>query len=155
MAARLRIARDVAQWLGSGTRADEFLTERFRAALSASARLRRGETAPQWLRRVISATRDSNIQSADASALSDAKLAAWVLAVLPSMRPRYSDLLRRLDVFGEPKAKVARELKQSANTTDVALHRARQLLRRRLLVLCIATSAEKCVAALRARQTLR
>lgn len=149
MAARRRIARDLCEWLGSKSQAEEFVRGKLRAALCANARLRRGETAPRWLRRIIAATRDSEPVGAEARSLSDAKLAAWVLAVLPSMRTRYAELLRRLDVMGERKSEVARELKQSVGTTDVALHRARQLLHRRLLVVCVASSLESCLAALR------
>ena len=44
---------------------------------------------------------------------------------------------------GEPKKAVSRELKIKIGTLDVALHRARQSLRRRLELLCVGSSGGK------------
>ena len=65
--------------------------------------------------------------------------------LLPGLNPRYANLIRRIDLNGESKAAVGRELKIKVGTLDVALHRARNALRRRLELFCGACSREKCL----------
>ncbi len=59
-------------------------------------------------------------------------LANCVKSVLPALEPRYAEVLRRVDLTGENKRKVARELELTSETMDVLLHRARKALRRQL-----------------------
>jgi len=56
--------------------------------------------------------------------------------VLPTLRPEYSDVLRRVDLDEAPPRKVALDLGIAANTVRVRLHRARQALKRALLQRC-------------------
>lgn len=73
-------------------------------------------------------------------------MCACFLGLLPGLRPRYAELIRRIDLNGEPKTAVSRDLKIKVATLDVAIHRARRALRRRLEVLCGACSRAKCLA---------
>lgn len=62
---------------------------------------------------------------------------ACLHALLPTVRPAYADLVRRVDLLGEPRARAARNLGISLDTLAVRLHRARQALRRRLEEMCL------------------
>ena len=56
--------------------------------------------------------------------------------LLPGLRPAYAELLRRVDLQGEPRAQAAAKLHVDINNLNVRLHRARQALRRRLVAFC-------------------
>jgi len=49
--------------------------------------------------------------------------------LLPTIRPAYAELLRRIDLQGESPASVAQDLRVTPNNLTVRLHRARQALR--------------------------
>jgi len=57
-------------------------------------------------------------------------------AILPSLRPSYAELIRRIDLEGESSKTVAQDLAMTRNNVRVRLHRARQVLRARLVRLC-------------------
>lgn len=59
---------------------------------------------------------------------------AYVL--LPTLRPSYAELIRRIDLGGESSTLVAQELAMTRNNLRVRLHRARQMLRARLVDFC-------------------
>ena len=59
---------------------------------------------------------------------------AYVL--LPSLRPSYAELIRRIDLGGESSKTVAQDLAMTRNNLRVRLHRARQVLRARLVRFC-------------------
>jgi RNA polymerase sigma-70 factor (ECF subfamily) len=59
---------------------------------------------------------------------------AYVL--LPTLRPSYAELIRRIDLEGESSKTVAQDLAMTRNNVRVRLHRARQVLRARLVRFC-------------------
>jgi len=59
---------------------------------------------------------------------------AYVL--LPTLRPSYAELIRRIDLDGESSKTVAQDLVTTPNNVRVRLHRARQVLRARLVRFC-------------------
>lgn len=59
---------------------------------------------------------------------------AYVL--LPTLRPSYAELIRRIDLEGESSKAVAQDLAMTRNNLRVRLHRARQVLRARLVRFC-------------------
>ena len=59
---------------------------------------------------------------------------AYVL--LPTLRPSYAELIRRIDLEGESSKTVAKDLAMTRNNVRVRLHRARQVLRARLVRFC-------------------
>jgi RNA polymerase sigma-70 factor (ECF subfamily) len=59
---------------------------------------------------------------------------AYVL--LPTLRPSYAELIRRIDLKGESSKTVAQDLAMTRNNVRVRLHRARQVLRARLVRFC-------------------
>ena len=66
--------------------------------------------------------------------------------LLPLLKPRYAELLQRIDLNGELKLIVACDLKLSRGALDVALHRARHALRTQLEIFCGACSHDSCLA---------
>lgn len=57
--------------------------------------------------------------------------------VLPALLPRYAEVIRRVDLLGEPRSQVAKSLDISANNMRVRLYRARQALRASLEKFCV------------------
>lgn len=72
-------------------------------------------------------------------------ICACLGALLQSMRPAYADLIRRIDLGGEPPATVAKDLKLTANNLTVRLHRARQALRAALEESCGICTKHGCL----------
>ena len=61
---------------------------------------------------------------------------ACLYRVLPTLPPDYGRIVWRVDLLGESRDRVAKDLKISANNLGVRLHRARQALRAALLRFC-------------------
>lgn len=62
-----------------------------------------------------------------------------------TLRPGYSDLIRRIDLRGESTAQVAKSLRISTNNATVRLHRARQALRESLEQTCGVCTKHGCL----------
>lgn len=60
-------------------------------------------------------------------------LCSCAYAILPSLRPSHAELIRRIDLGGESSKTVAQDLAMTRNNVRVRLHRARQVLRARLV----------------------
>jgi RNA polymerase sigma-70 factor (ECF subfamily) len=67
---------------------------------------------------------------------------AYVL--LPTLRPSYAELIRRIDLNGESSKTVAQELAMTRNNVRVRLHRARQVLRACLVRYCGSCCERSC-----------
>lgn len=152
--------------VGSESVAEDLLQDCLLKALKNGGTLRRGESAIAWFYRVLrnavtdcyrqraSEQRRADRLAVEMGATDEAKplkaLEAAVCAcfrgLLPSLKPRYAELIRRIDLNGEQRTAVARDLKIKPATMDVALHRARGSLRKRLEAFCGPCSREKCVA---------
>jgi RNA polymerase sigma factor (sigma-70 family) len=154
--------------LGSETDADDILQKSLLRVIERGVALRRNERVVAWFYRVLrnalvdhyrqtSAERRRLERLAGELSVGDADVvtpaAGWEAAVcacfhglLPALKPRYAELIRRVDLEGEPKASVAADLKLSRAAFDVALHRARQALRRQIELLCGACSQAGCLA---------
>jgi len=72
-------------------------------------------------------------------------ICACLGSLLQSIRPAYADLIRRIDLGGEPPATVAKDLKLTANNLTVRLHRARQALRAALEESCGICTKHGCL----------
>lgn len=86
---------------------------------------------------------------ADSHAAPDAELMREVCAcmgrLLPSLKPEYADLIRRIDLGGEEPAAVAESAGITYNNLMVRLHRARQALRKSLEHSCGACTRHGCL----------
>ena len=167
IAERERFHRFVASRIGDHALAEDLLQESLARALKHGEKLRRGESAVAWFYRILrnavsdhyrnraSENRRVSQLLADMQALQedvsapprdwDAAVCACFRGLLPALRPRYAQVIRRVDLRGEAKQDVADDMKLSPATMDVLLHRARQALRKRLEILCGACSRERCL----------
>ena len=70
---------------------------------------------------------------------------ACVQRLMPTLKPEYATLVRRLDLDGEEPAPVAASLGITRNNLTVRLHRARQQLRQRLEETCRVCAKHGCL----------
>jgi RNA polymerase sigma-70 factor (ECF subfamily) len=73
------------------------------------------------------------------------QVCACVTAILPTLRPAYADILRRVEIDERPLTGVARSLGISANNASVRLLRARRALLDRLRATCGACFEHGCL----------
>jgi RNA polymerase sigma-70 factor (ECF subfamily) len=69
---------------------------------------------------------------------------ACLSRLLPTLRPNYAELIRRIDLDGEAPQQLAEELKISQNNLTVRLHRARQALKESLEETCGVCTTHGC-----------
>ncbi|MBL9188366.1 MAG: RNA polymerase sigma factor [Opitutaceae bacterium] len=152
---------------GSESEAEDLLQQSLLKAFQHDAQLRRGEKAVTWFYRILrNAISDhyrrksseqrrtdrlwTEMQAAGENFAAPPKdwnrvVCACFSGLLPGLNPRYAKLIQRIDLNGESKTVVGRELKIKVGTLEVALHRARRSLRQRLELFCGACSHEKCL----------
>lgn len=167
LAERARFHRFLASRVGDNATAEDILQDSLLRAIEQNRKLRRGESAVPWFYRILRNAIVDHFRKKGAESRRTEKLmsdlhangedvvvppAAWDAAVcacfrglLPSLKPRYAEVIRRIDLLGENKNDVGRDLKISRPTMDVLLHRARNALRARLLMFCDACAREKCI----------
>jgi RNA polymerase sigma factor (sigma-70 family) len=178
VAERERFHRFLTARLGNATEADDLLQDSLLRALEKGSTLRRGELVIAWFYRILRhAIADyyraqqknrgqldrlwTDLRAAEqdrvpAPADWDTVMCACFEGLLPTLKPRYAEVLRRIDLRGEAKSDAARSLNITVPTLDVVLHRARTQLRERLEVFCGACSKESCLTcACQARERRR
>ena len=161
---RAEFARFLAARIANPTDAEDILQESLVRAIKHGGSIERGERIVGWFYRVLrnaltdhyrntSALRRRNERLATEAAATlagsadcERAICACLEGVLGTIRPQYAELLRRVDLKGEMRVLVARELKLSSGAFDVMLHRARAALRRQLEIFCGACSRERCLA---------
>jgi len=139
--------------VGDTETAEEVLQQCYLRAASKAGDLRQRESLLAWLSRLLrtvladyarrEATRrrqETAYAQQQALTREDPELESTVCtclyALLPTLKPEYADILRRVDLHGEPRQQVAAALGVSVNNVTVRLHRARQALKRALLLWC-------------------
>jgi RNA polymerase sigma factor (sigma-70 family) len=166
---RGRFQRFLASRLGSETDAEDILQASMLKALQKGETLRRGERVTPWFFRILRnavvdhyrelSSRGKKIErlleelsvvgedaTAPASVDWDEAVCQCFLTLLPSLKPRYAEVLTRVDLRGESKILVRHAFKLSSPAFDVLLHRARNALRKRLEVFCGLCSEQACLA---------
>lgn len=163
-----RFLRFVRSRIGFDGEAEDLLQNSLLRALQRGDELRRGERVVSWFYRILrNAISDHyrekksghaavekfvaeihswNGNGGGPAADWEAVVCACFRGLLPTLKPRYAEVLHRIDLQGESKAKVAWALKVRVATMDVVLHRARRALRKRLEIFCGACSRERCLA---------
>jgi len=66
----------------------------------------------------------------------DDAVCACLYVLLPTLRPEYADVIRRVDLEEQPRDAVAKDLGITLNNLTVRLHRGRQALKTRLEQMC-------------------
>lgn len=164
-----RFLRFVRSRIGADGEAEDLLQNSLLRALQRGYELKRGERVVAWFYRILrNAISDHYREKKSEHAAVEqfgAEIDSWqgnngsappadweaivcacFRGLLPTLKPRYAEVLRRIDLQGEPKDRVARALKIRVATMDVVLHRARRALRKRLEIFCGACSREQCLA---------
>lgn len=155
--------RFLARRLGDEDTAEEVLQQFYLRVVSRSAELRKAESVVAWLYTVLRTTlvdhyrreasrrnRESNyalmqtLTEEPRAAEPPDRTCACLHEVLPTLRPEYSDVLRRVDLGETPPREVAVDLGIAANNLRVRLHRARQALKRALLLRCGSCAGNGC-----------
>lgn len=57
--------------------------------------------------------------------------------LLPTIKPEYAEVVRRVDLLGEARDRVAADLGVTLNNVAVKLHRGRHALKKRLEEMCL------------------
>jgi RNA polymerase sigma factor (sigma-70 family) len=139
--------------VGSRETAEDILQDGFVRALEGADSLRTEESAVAWFYRLLRnalvdyyrrrTTEDRALaaaamepQEADADVELREAICACVRELVETLKPAYSNALRRVELEGERVEAFAREAGITATNASVRLHRAREALRRRLLETC-------------------
>jgi len=142
--------------------AEDILQAAFVKALERGGAIRDGESAIAWFYRLLRNAlvdhwrrtgREAKVLDRGASEADgvseDPELHAAVCScfegLLPTLKPEYAELLRRVDLQGAAVSAVAAELGITANNASVRLHRARQALRRSLEASCGTCATHGCL----------
>ena len=142
--------------LGDPHDADEVLQAFAVKAISRSWSLRDVRSVRGWLGRVLASTlldhqrragvrrrrhvpeaAAASLEGAEPEAAVDGAVCDCLHGLLPTLKPEYAEVLRRIDIAGEPRDHVAAELTTSTNNLTVRLHRARKALQSRLEAMCL------------------
>ena len=143
----------VASRVGNDADAEDLLQNGLVKALNRADEVKDGEKAVAWfyqlLRNVIidhvrsrsAAAKRDDAWASNAVALADdaeaeRQICACFEKMLPVLKPTHAELLRRVELQGEPVSKAATALGMTPNNASVTLHRARGELRTRLMDFC-------------------
>ena len=142
--------------------AEDILQAAFVKALERGGALRDGESAVAWFyrllrnalvdhwRRVGAHARALEHEAALAEdAAPDPELERAICAcmstLLPTLKPEYAEMLRRVDLGGEPLGAVAGALGITVNNATVRIHRARRALKQQLERSCGTCTTHGCL----------
>lgn len=148
--------------VGSKAVAEEILQSAFVKTLEKGGALRDGEGAVTWFyrllrnalvdyyRRQAAEGRALEREAREASEASeDPELKSTVCAcvgeLLPTLKPEYADLVRKVDLEERDVPDVAREAGITSNNAGVRLHRARQALKKQLERSCGTCASHGCL----------
>ncbi len=148
---------------GSRADAEDVLQGAFVRALEKGGDLRDGESAVAWFYRLLrnalvdrhraEATRGRAIESkgeeGDDEGNEDPELRGevcrCVVGLLPTLKPEYAELLRRVDLEGEAVNGAAQAIGITPNNAGVRLHRARKALLREVQRSCRTCATHGCL----------
>lgn len=161
LAQRERALASVTRRLGSREAARDVLQIALLKALEGIDSVRRPESIVSWFHRILSNVATDYQRHGEAYHRALQKLASYgseptgligeegrcpcLDDVLPTLRPAYAAMLRRVDLEEWPLEKVARQEGIMTNTARVRLHRARRALRRSWMHVCGGSPLEECV----------
>ena len=148
--------------VGNEADAEDLLQNGLIKALQHADELKDGEKSVGWfyqiLRNVIidygrsrgAARRRDDAWAIESVTLADDADAERVLCgcfehLLPSLKPTHAELIRRVDLEGQPVSATASVLGMTANNASVTLHRARAELRKKLQEFCGSCANGACL----------
>jgi len=141
--------------------AADVVQESLLKAVKSSDQLREDESVKAWFYRILRRTiidlyrrratsqaaldRLENELNVPPDAVEERAACACVESLIPTLKPEYADVIRRLDLNGETVDVVAAALDLNANNLRVRHHRARQQLRERLEQTCRMCAKHGCL----------
>ena len=141
--------------------AEEILQSAFVRAVEKGGSVEASESAVAWFYRLLrnalidhyrksaSESRAMEAQAREAAGTFEPELRDAVCAcmetLLPTLKPEYAEMIRRVDLQERPVTAVAADLQITANNAAVRLHRARQALRQRLERSCGTCATHGCL----------
>ncbi len=150
--------------VGSDEIAEEILQAAFVKGVEKSGTIRDGESAVAWFYRLLRNALIDHYRKADAERRGQDRLAdesqgavaeletelestvcACIGGLVPTLKPEYAEMIRRVDLEGETLGSVAEALGVTSNNAGVRLHRARQALRKRLEQTCGTCTHHGCL----------
>ncbi len=143
----------LASRVGNEADAEDLLQNGLVKAMERGGEIKDGEKAVAWFYQVLRNVLIDHMRSQNAAAKRDDAWASSTMTLaddreaerhicacfermLPAMKPAQAELVRRVELKGEPVAKVAIALGMTANNASVTLHRARAELRAKLMDFC-------------------
>jgi RNA polymerase sigma-70 factor (ECF subfamily) len=159
---RARFLSFLERRVGNRATAEELLQEAFVRTLESRAVPEEEEGAVTWFYRLLRnalvdhhrrqavRTRAGEALAREATEAADdpelhQAVCACLHGLLPTLKPEYADMVRRVDLEESAVAEVAQTLGVSANNASVRLHRARQALKRQLQRACGACATHGCL----------
>lgn len=144
--------------------AEEILQTAFMRATEKESTIRDGENAIAWFYRLLRhaivdyyrrnaveqraiefLTHDAEAAESPPADELNAVICACMNDLIPTLKPEYSQLLKRVDLDGVAVPVAADELKITANNAGVRLHRARLALKDRLVQTCGTCTTHSCL----------
>jgi RNA polymerase sigma factor (sigma-70 family) len=141
--------------------AEEVLQSAFVRAIERGGALRESESAVAWFYRLLrnalvdqyrstgSEARALEVEAREASGAIEPELRDAVCAcmtqLLPTLKPEYAEIVRRVDLEETPVGEVAAALSITPNNATVRLHRARRALKERLERSCGTCATHGCL----------
>jgi RNA polymerase sigma factor (sigma-70 family) len=141
--------------------AEEVLQSAFVRAIERGGVLRETESAVAWFYRLLrnalvdqyrhtgSEARALEVEAREAAGTVEPELRDAVCAcmnqLLPTLKPEYAEIVRRVDLEETPVADVATALSITTNNATVRLHRARRALKERLERSCGTCATHGCL----------
>lgn len=139
--------------VGNEADAEDLLQNGLVKALSRADDVKDGEKAVAWFYQILRHVIIDHLRSRNAAARRDDRWAAEVATLaadpeaerqicacferlLITLKPTHAELIRRIELQGEPVARVAVALGMTPNNASVSLHRARGELRAKLMSFC-------------------
>lgn len=143
----------LASRVGNEADAEDLLQNGLVKALQRADEVKDGEKVVAWFYQVLRHVLIDHVRSRQAAAKRDEawavqtttladdpeaerQLCACFEKLLPTLKPTQAEVLRRVELNGEPVGRVAIALGLTANNASVTLHRARAELRKRLVDFC-------------------
>ena len=166
MASRERFLAFLTRRVGRREIAEEILQTAFLKVIEKGASIRDGERVEAWFYRLLRNavidhyrrqgahgrhlerfTRNLGAEGSVDSGLDEA-VCRCIGEIIPTLRPEYADVLKRVDLKEGALSEVSQELGLTVNNTTVRLHRARAALRKRLGEFCGACTKHGCLSCL-------
>ena len=143
----------LASRVGNEADAEDLLQNGLVRALSRADEVKDSEKAVAWFYQLLRNVVIDHVRSRSAAARredawatesitladdteADRQICACFEKMLPALKPKHAELLRRVELQGEPVAQAATALGMTANNASVTLHRARGELRTKLMDFC-------------------